>query len=47
MQDYVVRHNEMIGANAGNGLVSYAQILAEPEQGRPAQDDQGKAQDTQ
>lgn len=47
MQDYVVRHNEMIGANAGNGLVSYAQILAEPEQGSTAQNDQDKAQDTQ
>ncbi|HWR95787.1 MAG TPA: RseA family anti-sigma factor [Arenimonas sp.] len=31
MEDYVVRHNEMIGANANSGLVSYAQILAEPE----------------
>jgi anti-sigma factor RsiW len=47
MEDYVVRHNEMIGVNAGNGLVSYAQILAEPEQGGPAQTDQDKAQDTQ
>jgi len=47
MEDYVVRHNEMIGANAGNGLVSYAQILAEPEQGSPARTDQDEAQDTQ
>mgnify|MGYP003407345527 FL=1 len=46
MEAYVVRHNEMIGVNAGNGLVSYAQILAEPEQGDPEQTGKDKEQDT-
>ncbi len=30
MDEYLVRHNQMIGSNANNGLISYAQILTEP-----------------
>ena len=47
MGDYVVRHNEMIGANANSGLVSYAQILAEPEQDPSTPAGQDKELDTQ
>jgi hypothetical protein len=45
MDDYVVRHNEMAGARAGNGLVSYAQMLAEPEQVDEPPSNQDKEQD--
>jgi anti-sigma factor RsiW len=45
MDDYVVRHNEMAGARAGNGLVSYAQMLAQPEQVDAPPSDQGKERD--
>lgn len=47
MEDYLVRHNEMIGANANGGLVSYAQILAEPESDPTPQDAKDKERDTQ
>lgn len=29
MDEYLARHNQMIGSNANNGLISYAQILSE------------------
>ena len=29
MDEYLARHNQMIGSNANNGLISYAQILTE------------------
>jgi anti-sigma factor RsiW len=47
MEDYLVRHNEMIGANANSGLVSYAQILAEPEPDPSAPAGQDKELDAQ
>ena len=37
MDEYLTRHNQMIGASASNGLVSYAQIIAEPEPSEPSQ----------
>lgn len=46
MEDYLVRHNEMIGSNANGGLVSYAQILAEPEPDPSVQAAQDKERDT-
>ena len=33
MQDYLVRHNRMAGNAAGNDLISYAELLAEPQNG--------------
>lgn len=38
MDEYLTRHNQMIGSNANNGLVSYAQILTEPTEGSEQQD---------
>ena len=30
MQGYLIRHNQMAGNSAGNDLISYAELLAEP-----------------
>lgn len=40
MQGYLVRHNQMAGNSAGNDLISYAELLAEPTpvEAMPAQD---------
>lgn len=42
MQGYLVRHNQMAGNSAGNDLISYAELLAEPTtaETKPAQDQQ-------
>jgi negative regulator of sigma E activity len=42
MQGYLVRHNQMAGNSAGNDLISYAELLAEPASAdsKPAQDQQ-------
>ena len=42
MQGYLVRHNQMAGNSAGNDLISYAELLAEPAlaETKPAQDQQ-------
>jgi hypothetical protein len=42
MQGYLVRHNQMAGNSAGNDLISYAELLAEPipSETVPAQDQQ-------
>lgn len=31
MQGYLIRHNQMAGNSAGNDLISYAELLAEPQ----------------
>lgn len=42
MQGYLIRHNQMAGNSAGNDLISYAELLAEPAPSEvmPAQDQQ-------
>jgi hypothetical protein len=42
MQGYLIRHNQMAGNSAGNDLISYAELLAEPASAetKPAQDQQ-------
>ena len=39
MDDYLVRHNQMVDANSSNGLISYAQILTEDESATQEQGD--------
>lgn len=41
MQDYLVRHNRMAGNAAGNDLIAFAELLAEPQ---PAADVPGQEQ---
>jgi hypothetical protein len=45
MDGYLARHNEMIGSNANNGLISYAQILTEPTEIPAEQFEQGSKQE--
>jgi hypothetical protein len=40
MDEYLVRHNQMVDANSSNGLISYAQILTDEEPSNQEQDDQ-------
>lgn len=40
MQEYLVRHNRMAGNAAGNDLISYAELLAEPQPEPAAQEQQ-------
>lgn len=42
MQEYLIRHNQMAGNSAGNDLISYAELLAEPmpSEAMPVQDTQ-------
>jgi hypothetical protein len=47
MDDYVVRHNQMIGTNASNGLISYAQILTESVDNNVRKISQNADQDSQ
>jgi hypothetical protein len=45
MDEYLARHNQMIGSNANNGLISYAQILTEPTEAPAEQASQESNQD--
>ena len=40
MQDYLIRHNRMAGNAAGNDLISYAELLAEPQPEAAGQESQ-------
>ena len=40
MDDYLVRHNQMVDANSSNGLISYAQILTDEDSITQEQGDQ-------
>jgi negative regulator of sigma E activity len=46
MDEYLIRHNQMIGSNANNGLISYAQILTEPTEVPAKQAGQASNQDS-
>ncbi len=42
MQDYLARHNRMAGNAAGNDLISYAELLAEPQSAAEAPEQEQK-----